>query len=131
MAKQNKQSDPIEGVVEHLNFAKNGEPNGAVLDSGYFVHMKPRAAHAIGLRIGQALQVQGKLKLSGSGGQKVIEADTVNGIDVASARSAKKKPAAKNTNAAKKATPAAKRAPVKKSAPKKATAKQTRRTAAS
>jgi hypothetical protein len=126
MAKQKKQTGPIEGVVEHLNFAKNGEPNGAVLDSGYFVHMKPRAAHAIGLRIGQSLQVQGKLKMSSSGGQKVVEAATVNGIDVTSARAAKKtKPAAKQTK------PAAKRVPAKKAAPKKATAKKTRRKAAS
>jgi hypothetical protein len=119
MAKQKKQTDSIKGVVQHLNFAKNGEPNGAVLDSGYFVHMKPRAAHAIGLRIGQTLQVQGKLKMSSSGGQRVVEADSVNGIDVTSVR------------AAKKAKPAAKRVPAKKAAPKKATAKKTRRTAAS
>ena len=126
MGKQKKQTGAIEGVVEHLNFAKNGEPNGAVLDSGYFVHMKPRAAHAIGLRIGQSLQVQGKLKMSSSGGQKVVEAATVNGIDVTSARAAKKtKPAAKQTK------PAAKRVPAKKAAPKKATAKKTRRKAAS
>lgn len=111
MAKQRKQTDPIEGVIEHLNFAKNGEPNGAVLDSGYFVHMKRRAAQVIGLRVGQKLQVQGKLKMSSSGGQKVIEADSVNGIDVTSTRAAKKaapskaasKPASTGNAAAKKA----------------------------
>jgi hypothetical protein len=122
MAKQTKQTDPIEGVVVHLNFAKNGEPNGAVLDSGYFVHIKPRAAQAIGLRVGQKLQVRGKLKMSSSGGQKVIEADSINGVDVTSARAAKK---------AKPAQSAATRLPAKKAAPAKRTSKKTRPTAAS
>lgn len=121
MAKQGNRSQQIEGIVEHLNFAKNGEPNGAVLDTGHFVHMKPRAAQALGLQAGQALQVQGRLKASGSDGQQVIEAYIVNGIDVSSGRAAKKTAPAKS---------AAKPAPAKKAASQKTTAKKTRRAAA-
>lgn len=114
MAKQGNKSQQVEGVVEHLNFAKNGEPNGAVLDSGHFVHIKHRAARSIGLRVGQALRVRGKLKTSSSGGQKVIDAEIVNGTDVTSARAANKPASTKTT---------AKRAHAKKAASKKTVSK--------
>lgn len=109
-------------MIEHLNFAKNGDPNGAVLDSGHFVHMKPRAAQAIGLHAGLTLKVEGKLKMSRSGGQKVIEAESVNGIDVTSARAANK--TAPTKNAAKRASK--KSVPAKKTSTKQAAAKKTR-----
>ena len=117
MAKQPNQSQQVEGVVEHLNFAKNGDANGAVLDSGHFVHMKRRAAQAIGLHVGQTLQIQGKSRGRGSSGHQVIEAEIVNGIDLTSGRGAKK------------AAPVqaqAKRAPAKKAGPKKAAPKKAR-----
>ena len=120
VAKQGNKFQPVEGIVQQLNFAKNGKPNGAVLDSGHFVHMKPRGAQAVGLHVGQTLNIQGKLKGNGSDGPPVIEAEMVNGIDVTSAHPGKKA-ASKNS--------ALKRAGVRKTASKKAASKKTRDTA--
>lgn len=119
MAKQPNHSQQIEGVVKHLNFAKNGDPNGAVLDSGHFVHMKRRVAQAIDLRVGQKLSVEGKLRGRGSAGHEVIEAGIVNGIDLASARATKKKAPAKSAKHA-----PAKKIPAKKARSKKITARR-------
>jgi hypothetical protein len=110
--KRGNQKQPIQGVVAHLNFSKNGEPNGAVLDTGHFVHIKRRAARSLHLRVGQILKVEGKSKTSAAG-QQVIEAVVVNGVDVGSRRAAKK------ASPAKSASPApARRTPVKKAASK-------------
>jgi hypothetical protein len=116
MAKQAKRSQQIEGVVKHLNFAKSGDPNGAVLDSGHFVHMKRRGARAIDLRVGQKLRVEGKSRGRGSAGHEVIEAERVNGVDLTSARATKKTASTKS---------AAKHAPAKKTALKKTGSKKT------
>jgi hypothetical protein len=113
MAKQQKRSEEIEGVVEHLNYAKNGDPNGAVLDSGHFVHIKPRRAEAIGLQVGQTLRVEGKSRGQGSGGHEVIEAEVVNGIDLAS-KLPTKKPAPKRPQAKKAAAKKTPRASTKR-----------------
>lgn len=115
MAKQRNQTEQVEGVVQQLNFAKNGEPNGALLDSGHFVHLKRRGARAIELRVGQKLRVEGKSRGRALAGHEVIEAATVNGVDLTSARAIQKRAPAKS---------AAKRAPLKKNAPKKAGAKR-------
>jgi hypothetical protein len=110
MAKRGNHSQQVEGVIEHLNFAKNGDANGAVLDSGHFVHMKRRGAQAVGLRVGQTLQIRGKLRGRGSAGYEVIEAEVVNGVDLTSMRAGKKAAPAKT---------ASKRVPTKKAASKK------------
>jgi hypothetical protein len=107
--KRGNQNEQIQGVVEHLNFSKSGDPNGAVLDTGHFVHMKRRAARALNLRIGQTLKVQGKSKTSASG-QQVIEAAAVNGIDLGSVRASKKAAPSKDASS----PVAAKRMPAKK-----------------
>lgn len=72
----------IKGKVDRINFAKHGEPNGALLDSGHFVHLKPGGARAIDLKLGQTLEVQGRSKPSAHSPYQVVEADVVNGIDL-------------------------------------------------
>lgn len=116
MAKQVNRNQIVEGVVEHLNFSKNGDPNGAVLDSGQFIHMKRRIARAINLRVGQELKIQGKSRGEGPGGHEVIEAQAVNGMDSNSKRATKKAPPARKKAAVKKAAPP-------KTAPRKAVKK--------
>ena len=130
MAKQPNHSQQIEGVVKHLNFAKNGDPNGAVLDSGHFVHMKRRAARTIELRVGQKLRVEGKSRGRGSAGHQVIEAAIVNGIDLASARAVKKNAPAKSAKRAPLKKVPAKKAGSKKTTARRAAAKQAHATAA-
>lgn len=107
----------ITGKVERINFAKHGEPNGAILDSGHFVHLKPGGARAVGLKIGQTLEVQGRSKPSAHGSLQVIEAEFVNGIDLAHAKHAKK-------HSELYYPPPAKKAPTRKLAVKKASAKK-------
>jgi hypothetical protein len=78
------------GTVKRLNYALHGEVNGAILDTGDFLHVKPHGAAALELAVGM------KVKGSGSskpivGGQRVIEADEVNGIQLEKKPKPKKK----------------------------------------
>ena len=78
----------VNGTVERINFAKHGEANGAILSGGDFVHLRPRGAKAVSLEIGQMLDVVGECRPS-SLPSKVIEAFTVNGIDINKKRAKK------------------------------------------
>jgi hypothetical protein len=78
----------VSGTVERINFAKHGEANGAILSGGDFVHLRPRGAKAVSLEIGQMLDVVGECRPS-SLRSKVIEAFTVNGVDLKKKRSKK------------------------------------------
>ncbi len=64
-----------------LNYAKHGEANGVVLDTGDFVHLKPDGMKAAGLRVGQEVTARGKATASESG-KRAIEADVVNGEEI-------------------------------------------------
>jgi len=112
----------ITGKVERINFAKHGEPNGAILDSGHFVHLKPGGARAVGLKVGQTLEVEGRPKPGARGAYQVIEAHWVNGIDLAHAKHPRRHPDTDHT-AAVHQVPAKKRPP-RKLAAKKAAAKK-------
>jgi hypothetical protein len=120
----NTAESPIEGKVEQINFAKHGEPNGAILDSGHFVHLKPSGARLIDLRIGQRLTVEGRSKRRGPGAAQVVEAERVNGIDLATGKRPKSQPPAEEPPAPRKQTPAkqvaTKKRPLAKKAVKKA-----------
>jgi len=78
----------VSGTVERINFAKHGEANGAILSGGDFVHLRPRGAKAVSLEVGQMLNVLGECRPS-SLPSKVIEAFTVNGVEVRKKRSKK------------------------------------------
>ena len=73
--------EPVEvtGTVRRLNYAKHGEANGVVLDTGDFVHLKPDGMKRAGLAVGQGVTASGK-GLPGESGGQVVEADVVNGI---------------------------------------------------
>jgi len=47
-----------EGTIKTLNYARHGEVNGAVLDSGDFIHLGPSAG-SIKLAVGQKITVDG------------------------------------------------------------------------
>ena len=80
----------FEGVVERLNYALHGEVNGAVLDTGDFLHLKPHGARAIKLDPGMRIAAIGVAKPT-SDGRHVIEAQEVNGIRIEQKRKAVKK----------------------------------------
>lgn len=78
------------GKVERLNFALHGEVNGAILDSGDFLHLKPHGAAAIDLTVGMNVKGRGLTKPM-VGGHRVIEAEEVNAIQMEKKPRPKKK----------------------------------------
>ena len=87
-------SRKFSGIVERLNYALHGEVNGAVLNTGDFLHVKPHGAAALQLAVG--------MKVTGLGpgkpmmeGRWVIEATEVNGVRLEHKPQPKKKAAGK------------------------------------
>ncbi len=78
------------GKVERLNYALHGEVNGAILDNGDFVHLKPHGAAELELTEGMELEGFGSTK-STIDGHLVIEAEEVNGIHLEKKPKPKKK----------------------------------------
>jgi hypothetical protein len=66
------------GAVVHLNYARNGETDGVVLESGDFVHLGPRGMAALRLKVGDHVIAEGKARPMRFGGY-VVEAERVNG----------------------------------------------------
>jgi len=77
----------VQGVVKRINYTRDGEANGVVLESGDFIYLKPEGMKRVALKVGDQVTAEGKSALMPLG-QQVIEAKTINGIDVLS-----KKPA--------------------------------------
>ncbi len=72
----------VVGTVKHLNFAKHGEPNGVVLESGDFVHLNPEGMQRLHLVVGDAVRAEGKTRSHALRGV-VLEAESVNGKKLA------------------------------------------------
>lgn len=72
----------VMGKVKCLNFAKHGEPNGVVLESGDFVHVKPDDMERLHLAVGDDVRAEGKTRSHVLGGV-VLEAESVNGKKLA------------------------------------------------
>jgi hypothetical protein len=71
----------VEGTVVRLNFARHGEPNGVVLDSGDFVHLKPHGMKQVGLTVGARVTARGASRPTVTG-RRAIEATAVNGVEI-------------------------------------------------
>ncbi|AWM40265.1 hypothetical protein GobsT_12750 [Gemmata obscuriglobus] len=71
-----------EGVVTRLNYARHGEPNGVVLDTGDFVHLKPHGMRQVALAVGTRVAAEGTARPTVTG-HRVIEATVVNGTKLA------------------------------------------------
>jgi len=61
---QHPQIVKVKGKIVRLNYAKHGEVNGAILNDGCFVHLKPDGARAARLKIGQLIEMEGEEKLA-------------------------------------------------------------------
>jgi hypothetical protein len=72
----------IKGVVGAWHYARHGEPNGVILESGEFIHLRPQGMVAAGLDIGSKVQAVGDLRMTALG-TRMLEAHQVNRIDLA------------------------------------------------
>mgnify|MGYP001081880111 CR=1 FL=1 len=69
----------IDGTVLRLNYARHGEANGVVLDTGDFVHTRPDGFARLGLKIGDKVRVEGPARPLAVGKGRVVEAARING----------------------------------------------------
>jgi hypothetical protein len=88
-AEQDEDSS-FSGTVKRLNYALHGEVNGAVLNNGDFLHVKPHGARELELQVGMEVEGTGATKPT-IDGHVVIEADEVNGIQIEKKPKPKKK----------------------------------------
>jgi len=70
---------PVKGRVVRVNHAKHGAPNGVVLDSGDFIHLRPEGFAQAGLKVGDEVKAEGPSRPLAGGKGRVVEAETVNG----------------------------------------------------
>jgi hypothetical protein len=72
-------TQPIEDVVAHIHYAKHGEPNGVILESGEFIHTRPPGMKKLNLRVGSKVIAHGEARTTGLG-TSLIEAHEVNRV---------------------------------------------------
>lgn len=76
----------IEGTVVRLNYARHGEANGVVLDTGDFVHTRPDGFARLGLKVGDKVLAEGHAQPLATGEGRVVDALRVNGRPVREAK---------------------------------------------
>jgi hypothetical protein len=72
-------TQPIEGVVSHIQYAKHGEPNGVILESGEFIHTRPHGTKRLKLHVGSKVSAHGEARTTVLG-TSLIEAHEVNRV---------------------------------------------------
>jgi hypothetical protein len=70
---------PIEGVVAHFHYAKHGEPNGVILESGEFIYTRPPGMKKLNLQVGSKVIAHGEARTTVLG-TSLIEAHEVNRV---------------------------------------------------
>jgi hypothetical protein len=70
---------PISGVVANIHYAKHGEPNGVILESGEFIHTRPHGMKKLKLQVGSKVVAHGEARLTILG-TALIEAHEVNRV---------------------------------------------------
>jgi len=79
-------SDPantlIKGIVAELHYARHGQPNGVVLETGEFIHMRPHGMAQVGLGVGAKVSAVGEVCMTVLG-TRMLEARSVNRMDLA------------------------------------------------
>ena len=79
------------GSVARLNYTREGQPDGVVLDDGTFVHLGPKETADLKPAVGQAMDVEG-VRPPKAGDAKVIRATKVNGTAIERPRPGPPKP---------------------------------------
>ena len=70
------------GTVVRINFARHGEANGVVLDSGDFIHTKPDGMKRLRLEIGDSVEADGDAQRLADDTGWAVDATSVNGRPV-------------------------------------------------
>jgi hypothetical protein len=70
---------PISGRVAAVHYAKHGEPNGVMLESGEFIHTRPPGMKKLKLGVGAKVVAHGELRMTVLG-TPLVEAGKVNGV---------------------------------------------------
>jgi hypothetical protein len=65
------------GRVVRFNYARHGAPNGYVLDSGDFIHVRPDGFAKLRLKIGDQVTADGDAHFLSTGGGWAVEATAV------------------------------------------------------
>jgi hypothetical protein len=73
--------DRIKGVVAAIHYAKHGEPNGVILESGEFIHTRPHGMKKLKLKVGSKVTATGELRMTVLG-TSLIEAHEVNRVSI-------------------------------------------------
>lgn len=84
--KNDRSNRIFKGKVERLHYARHGEPNGVILDSGDFIHLKPHGFREARISVGDLVEARGPSRALATGGGSVVEADAINGSTVAKKR---------------------------------------------
>lgn len=66
------------GTIVRLNYARHGAPNGFVLDSGDFIHVKPDGFAKLKLKVGDSVTAEDDAHFLSTGGGWAVEASSVN-----------------------------------------------------
>ena len=74
-------AQPVSGVMAAIHYAKHGEPNGVILESGEFIHTKPHGMKKLTLEVGAKVIAQGDARMTVLG-TVLIEADEVNRMTI-------------------------------------------------
>lgn len=77
-----KRTPSFSGTVARINYARHGEPNGVILDSGDFIHMKPDGFKKLKLQVGDLVEADGDSHALEASHGYVVEATRVNGKSI-------------------------------------------------
>jgi hypothetical protein len=72
----------LKGLVAALHYARHGEPNGVVLESGDFVHLRPHGMEKSGLKVGVKVVAKGERRMTVFG-TTLLEAREINHVKIA------------------------------------------------
>jgi len=76
------ESTTIKGVVSTLHFARHGQPNGVILETGEFIHLRPHGMTQTGIAVGSKVNAIGEASMTQLG-TRMLEAQRVNGVELA------------------------------------------------
>lgn len=79
--KSNGGPQPVRGVVAAVHYARHGEPNGVILESGEFIHTRPDGMKKLKLEIGSKVVARGEMRMTVFG-TPLIEAREVNRVSI-------------------------------------------------
>ena len=75
------QTPPAGGVVAALHYARHGQPNGVVLETGESIHMRPHGMAQVGLGVGTKVSAVSDVRMTVPD-TRLLEAREVNRIEL-------------------------------------------------